>query len=757
MKSLRQWITYTTRPRSGQPDKLDKLPTDWRSGQIADAHDPAIWTDYDTAKSHGEVGFVFTEQDPFWFLDIDSCLMPDNTWSPLALELVALLPQSYCEVSISGRGLHLFGTGQVPRHGTRNTPLGLEFYHSGRFVAYTGTGRGDCRTDCTAGIATLVERYFPKTVADVTPADWTTEPCAEWAGPIDDEELIRRMRNAKSVSGIFGNRATFDQLWTADKAALKLAYPDPARDYDASSADMALAQHLAFWTGKHSERMERLMRMSSLARPKWDEHRTYIRDTVTHATSRQVEVYKQAAPVLAAATESTLAVRDKAGETWLTPEDMKVMFDGCTYVQATHTILCPGGHNLSEGRFNVRHGGYSYTLDRTAGKVAKNPWDAFVNSRDVHFPRVDVGEFRPEMPAGARWDDEGTLKVNSYWPVKVLSKKGNIKPFLDHMHKLFPDENDRIIMLSYMAAIVQHPGVNFDWCPVIQGAEGNGKSLISRCVERAVGEKFSHWPKAHELGEKFNAWIENKIFIAVDDIFRQGDKQEVAETLKGLITGDRLEIRGMGQEKITKRVCANFILNSNYKDAVKKSADTRRYAIFYTPQQSNADIIRDGMGGDYFPRLYTWLRDGGYAMVTHYLQNMVIDPKYNPAALSKRAPVTTSQSEAVTVSHGELEQEIFEAIEQEKIGFRGGFVSSHYLDLLIRERRLESKYPRNRRTAIMSEIGYTVHPAFKGGAVNNPVAPDGCRPRLYMAPDCKARGFAEGYEVTGAYSLSQGA
>ena len=37
----RQFITYELRP-SSRPGKQDKIPTDWRTGQAADAHDPAV-------------------------------------------------------------------------------------------------------------------------------------------------------------------------------------------------------------------------------------------------------------------------------------------------------------------------------------------------------------------------------------------------------------------------------------------------------------------------------------------------------------------------------------------------------------------------------------------------------------------------------------------------------------------------------------------------------------------------------------------
>ena len=80
----------------------------------------------------------------------------------MAAELCAALPGAAVEISQSGTGLHIFGTGAVPEHGCKNIPLGLEFYHEGRFAALTGQGAvGDIMTDCTALLPALVSRFFP--------------------------------------------------------------------------------------------------------------------------------------------------------------------------------------------------------------------------------------------------------------------------------------------------------------------------------------------------------------------------------------------------------------------------------------------------------------------------------------------------------------------------------------------------------------------------------------------------------------------
>jgi hypothetical protein len=752
LNTHRQFITYITRP-SSRPGKMDKIPTDWRTGDPANAHDPAIWTDYDTAFAcgGGRVGFVFTGQDPFWFLDIDEALLPDNTWSPLAQELCASFPGAAIEVSISGRGLHIFGTGQVPKHSTRG-PGGLELYHTGRFVALgnrPGT-TGSCVTDCTAQLAAVVAKYFAKSDPDAPPAEWTNGPREDWRGPTEDAELIRRACQSKSIAGVFGSRATFQQLWDGDVAALAKAYPDPARPYDASSADAALVQHLAFWTGNDCERIKRLMGGSKLARDKWDRE-DYLPRTILSAVARQTKVC-QDKPLEAPVARREMV--DREGETYLQPEHQKILFDGCTYIMDSHAILMPGGHMVNEGRFNAMLGGYSFVIDRANAKLAKSQWDAFHNSRDVRYPKVHSAEFAPARAQGEIWHSGNRSFVNTYFPVKTECKKGNAKPFLDHLVKLLPIERDRAIVLAYMAAVVQYPGVKFQWTPLIQGVEGNGKSMLSRCVAQAVGAQYSHWPVAGEITEKFNGWIEGKLFIAVEDIYVPNERQDVIEVLKPMITNDQLEIRGMGREKVTKAICANFILNSNHKDAIRKTRNDRRFAVFYTAQQSEGHIKRDGMGGSYFPDLYRWLKREGYAIVNDYLRGYQIPDELNPAGDCHRAPETSSTEAAIVESAGRMEQELQAAIEQDRVGFRGGWISSHFLDLLIREAGADRQYSRNKRRDMLIEMGYMIHPGLVNGQVNNSVSPDGCKPRLWIMhghPDENLKGAA----VAARYSEDQ--
>lgn len=764
MGNYRQFIVYVAQPSRTRPGKTDKFPADFRTGRVVSAHDPAFWTDHASAiaaaaqfgGTHG-VGFVFTEADPFWFLDIDNCLQADNTWSPVAVTLCGMFQGCAVEISQSSRGLHIFGSGRAPAHGTKNIPMGLEFYTKLRFVALTGTSAsGDAAADFTHLLPSLVAQYFPPDAAQSLEQGWTDGPAAEWRGPADDKDLLRRALRSQSTASAFGGRASFADLWAGNIEALGRCYPDPARAYDSSSADAALAQHLAFWTGRDCARIERMMRSSALARDKW-EREDYLPRTILGAVGRQFEVLTDKAPEpVAGMTDSATNEPPRpalvTGATFISNAMQLDMFAGCVYVRDSHRVLVPGGNLLKPEQFKVHFGGYTFTMDAANEKTTRDAWEAFTQSQAYRAPRADSPCFRPDAAPGAIIQRGGQVFVNTYWPVDVPRKVGDCSPFLTHLAKVLPDEHDRTILICYMAACVQHKGIKFQWAPLLQGVEGNGKTLFTRCVAEAVGRRYVHWPKASKLAAQFNNWMLGKVFYGVEDIYVPDQKREIIEELKPMITGgDGLEIEGKGVDQISADVCGNFIFNSNHKDAVRKTQNDRRFCVLFSAQQQADDLKRDGMGGEYFPRLYDWLRADGYAIVSELLHTFPIPNEFNPATHCQRAPVTTSTADAISASTGGVEQEVQEAVAQGLPGFCGGWVSSIQLDRLLERLGVARRVTHSKRKEMLDALGYAYHPALVEGRVNNLVLPDGGKPRLFVHKDSPARTIQGAAEAAKAY------
>ncbi|WP_162262656.1 AAA family ATPase [Legionella feeleii] len=231
------------------------------------------------------IGFVFTKDDPFWFVDIDDCLV-DGAWNALAIEICNELKGALVEISHSGKGLHIIGTGKAPAHSCRNDKLKLEFYTQDRFVALTAIGvSGDSGVNLEHCIHLITNRLKAPVIIN---QNWTNESETTWSGPLDDDVLLEKALKSQSSATIFGSKISFKELFNADTDALVKMFPDPGRaiGYDESRADASLAQHLAFWVGNNCERIERIMSRSRLFREKW-KREDYLQRTILFACANQ--------------------------------------------------------------------------------------------------------------------------------------------------------------------------------------------------------------------------------------------------------------------------------------------------------------------------------------------------------------------------------------------------------------------------------------------------------------------------------------
>lgn len=788
--ALRQWpqfVLYRLVPSKRKPGKMDKIPVapfDRTHDENGINSQKAYWwvdmgTAIQCAKDLGQgygVAFVITDKDPFFFLDMDGCIDGAGQWSQLALHLLQEFSGAAVEVSQSGTGLHVLGTASsAPDHGCKNEDLGIELYTKGRFIALTGDrAGGDILCDCTPSLHRVAQAFFPPSEFDRS--DWTTEPRADWLGYTDDAELIDRACQSQGVGQVFGpGKATFRDLWEGNTDVLARCYPDSDRVYNGSQADAALAQHLAFWTGCNCDRIEHLMRQSDLYREKWDHHSSYLHLTITKACGQQKDVHQlkrlepesaqpsatisNAAPVAAAPTDRPQPEL-VSGFQFLSVTEQLEHFAGCVYVQHNHAVLTPDGNMLKPDQFRATYGGYVFALDANNDKTTKNAWEAFVESQAIRHLKAHKAWFRPALPHGCITQEDGLSWVNTYVPIETPKAAGDVGPFLALLDKMLPIERDRQILLSFMAACVQFKGSKFQWSPLVQGAPGNGKSFLIECLRVAIGKRYSHLPRADEISEKYNDWIFNKLFIGVEEIYVPEHKRELLEVLKPMITASELEERAMQSGKVMKPLCANLMFNSNYRDAVQKTRDDRRFAIFYCTQQTEEDVNRD-FPGDYFPNLYNWARSGGFAYVHEYLSSYAIQAEFNPAldygGLANRAPVTSSTEDAILGSLGRVEQEILEAIDEQRPGFAGGWVSSTALDKLLEFCKADSRIPRNKRRDMMRSLGYDYHPAFRhnGGRATGNTSTDGNKPRLFIKTDHLARALQTGAEVITAYDKAQ--
>jgi hypothetical protein len=547
------------------------------------------------------------------------------------------------------------------------------------------------------------------------------------------------MLNSKSARSALGVSASLDDLWHARIDILSKFYPDKtaAYAYDRSHADIALAQHLTFWTGNNSERIERLMRKSALQREKWDARPEYLRQWIIGPATARATKFLQSKSV-PAAIGAAQEVAQGAGVTLITSsgflnaEQQVQLFKGCTYVLDEHAVLVPGGDLIDAQRFRVKFGGYTFVMDASNARTVRNAFEAFTESQVCKYPFAHSTCFKPNLPPGTIIDTNERVLVNTWWPLKTPRYAGDPTPFINHLAYLLPIQRDRDILLSYMAACIQHQGVKFQWCPIVQGVEGNGKTLLISCVEFAIGTRYCQRPIPEYIAEKHNDFLYRTIFIGLDDIYYAEGNKDIIDALKPMITNTFYGVEPKFKKKQTVEICCNFMITTNYKDGLRKTRNDRRFAPFFTAQQDREEPAwsetRRRVQG-----FYSWLKnESGYEITSEFLHTYPIPDEFNPRD-GQEAPRTSSTESAITAGLGGIEQEIQEAIEQEQLGFRGGWISSIHLNNLLTRLHVNRRIPFNRRRDLLRSLGYDWHPAFKEARVNNPVIVDGGgKPRLFI-------------------------
>jgi hypothetical protein len=697
--------------KSWLPCNSDKVCVDAITKQPINHLDASLHMTYDDAKRVG-LGTSWVVEPGYFVIDIDSDCEKD-----LAVTILKKFDGAYMEVSNSGKGYHIIArySGQRPDHKSKNTKLDIELYTGGRHILITGKCKpgGDSERDFTQELMWIIGEYF-------APREIIEAPAVTPSQALSDEELLKKAFKNKNP---FSDASIFKSYFDADAEVLGVRHPHDTNPFDYSSADMSFCNQLAFWSGGNAEQIDRIYRQSKLMRDKWerDDYRNW---TISRAI-KDCQKFYAAMPEAVEGEEYNLSLPI------LTISEQRKLFDGFVYVLEENAIRITNGMLLGHDQFKNNFGGSLFTMDAFGQKTTRDAWEAFMLSQVFKFPRCDKTIFNPFKQPGEIMKKDGLTHVNIYMPCDIESTPGDCTLFFNHLKNLLPDRKDRAILISWMAAVVQNPWRKIMWAPVIQGVEGSGKSLVTNVMLNAIGEAHTHVVNSKDLDNKFNAWLRNKRLIIVPEINTRS-RRETIEDLKPMIGDETIQIQGKGADQSSEINYANFIMTTNFKDALSVDDNTRRYAIFLTHPQSRSDILNAGMDGVYFKNLFSWMQNGGYSHCTNFLQSFKIPDDLNPFLGLQRAPQTSTSAQAILESEHPLTFEIKEMLEEEPVGMRGGWVSTIALGDNL-NRGIDIKYAIKQLTDI---FGYVKHPLLRDGRAGRvSVLDGGKKPRLYVKKD----------------------
>lgn len=259
MRALNQWVLWKAIDVGAV--KLSKVPFQI-NGQKASVTDPSTWSSFDdvvrASPSYSGIGFVFSEMDPYTFLDLDQA--PTDELIKRQQEIFKTF-SSYSEVSPSGQGLHIIVKGKVPQGRRRNS---IEVYSNERYATFTGNVYlNEPIRECQKELLELWE-----SLGNEKPQLLNFESQPETNS---DQEIIKIASEA-----VNGNK--FQAIFSGDFGGL---YPSQ------SEADHALINMIGFYT-KNKMQIVRIFRASALGKREKAKRGPYVMEMVDKAFDREL-------------------------------------------------------------------------------------------------------------------------------------------------------------------------------------------------------------------------------------------------------------------------------------------------------------------------------------------------------------------------------------------------------------------------------------------------------------------------------------
>jgi Virulence-associated protein E len=610
----RAFIVYRLVP--GEDQKTDKVPFDPRTGRNVDAQDPANWLLPDEAVDYAETwkltpepgvldyGVGYVVQPGTFFLDLDSCRDPSGGWMPHAVAFLERFPRALREVSVSSTGLHVFGsyTGERPLHRVRNKDYRCELYTGGRFAALGHDESGDLFDDCTFELSQFIAQFFPPREESEHGDEWRTTPVAAWRGPESDDELIDRAMRSQGIRAAVLGRAGFKDLWQGNVEALAVSFPPEKAGsaYNASSADLALFNHLSFWTGSDCARMLRIVQREDckLRRDKWSRVDNYLVPTILRAVADQTEWYKGQG-----SAPAPVVIEVPAGTTLTAATVPSIPMPPSRSLQLLPATQAP--HVLTLGNKNR----FEATLPNLDAVLAKG--DLIALGFDTFFGQIMIAEpgsgqwrvlkdcdmtemrsalergrgFAPITPSMMRDVLDMLARRNSYdsaqiW-LKGLKWDGvqRIDRFLHTHCGAADDEYTRAVsryIWTGLPARVFEPGCQLDMVVAFQSTQGTRKSSGLQSLAPAP-EYFTDNVSLAKDDPDFKRMIRGKLVVEIAELAGLG-KAEV-EFIKRMITR-KVEEWVEKWDKLTttyKRRCMLFASTNNEQFLPQDDTGQRRW------------------------------------------------------------------------------------------------------------------------------------------------------------------------------------
>jgi hypothetical protein len=348
-----------------------------------------------------------------------------------------------------------------------------------------------------------------------------------------------------------------------------------------------------------------------------------------------------------------------------------------------------------------------------SGKPATRPQDFLLNI--LRIPRVDGYRYDPANPHEVFLFDTGKRYLNTYLPLYPEADKSLAAEAEDllstHLDKLIVEPENRSLFLDWCCCLVQQPGKKIRWAPLLQGAQGCGKTVFAEMMRQVLGPTNVKLVDGATLFDKFTGWSSGSQLACVEEIRVIGTaRHAVMNMLKPRISNDRITVRRMNTEAVEEPNTTNYLLLTNHQDAIAPSEDERRYFVLFSALQTREQV--QAIPAEYYKKVYDVVFNKA-AGVRHFLENRKISAAFDADG---HAPVTDYLLQMLGASASPLAAAIREALEDgDHPLVQPDLVSLKSLHSLLETQRGIGFFSDQGLSAVLREMGFVSNARIRLG------------------------------------------
>lgn len=338
------------------------------------------------------------------------------------------------------------------------------------------------------------------------------------------------------------------------------------------------------------------------------------------------------------------------------------------------------------------------------------PQDYLLNI--VKVPCVHDFLYYPIEPNDPFVSHKGIRFVNTYFPdAPAPDASGAVDAemvFMGHLENLISEPEIRTTLVDYFAYLVQYPGRKIRWAPLLQGAQGCGKTFFAEAMRTVLGDANVQTVGSESvMNPNWNEWMAGKQLIVLEEVRVVGlNRYDVMNKLKPAITNDVISISERRNNTREVLNFANYMLFTNHHDALAVDDSDRRYFVVESRIQTKQQV-KDELGPQYFDSIFSMLRDNARGLRA-FFESWEISPNFHPDA---HAPETRYRIELSRAASSPLSAAVQDAIEDQPNGLvSSGCVSIKALRDYLETTANVGSFTDHSLTHILRELGF-VHRA----------------------------------------------